>query len=129
MWRRRREIAERYTESFRGYRELSVPSVRPDRESAWHLYAIRLDPVKFPGGRDRFIEELRQRGVSTSVHFIPLYRHPYYRDTFGYDQQEFPVSEKIFERTVSLPLFPGMTDAEIRWVTESVAGVIGGAAA
>lgn len=125
MWRRRGEIAKRYTESFQEYREMSLPAVKPDRESAWHLYTIRLDPGRFSGGRDRFIEELKSRGVSTSVHFIPLYRHPYYRNTYGYDRKGFPVSEKIFERTVSLPLYPGMADEEIRWVTESVADVLG----
>jgi len=125
MWRRRSEIAKSYTESFQEYHEISLPAVKPDRESAWHLYTIRLDPGRFSGGRDRFIEELKSRGVSTSVHFIPLYRHPYYRNTYGYDRKDFPVSEKIFERTVSLPLYPGMADEEIRWVTESVADVLG----
>jgi perosamine synthetase len=72
-----------------------------------------------------FIEKLKTRGVSTSVHFIPLYRHPYYRNTFGFDAQEFPVSEKIFENIISLPLYPGMADEDIRWVAESVADVIG----
>ena len=99
--------------------------MKPDRKSAWHLYTLRLDPGLFSGGRDRFIEELKGRGVSTSVHFIPLYRHPYYRNTYGYDPGDFPISEKIFERTVSLPLYPGMADEEIAWVTRSVADVIG----
>jgi perosamine synthetase len=125
MWRRRGEIAKSYTESFQEYREISLPAVKPDRESAWHLYTIRLDPGRFAGGRDRFIEDLKSRGVSTSVHFIPLHRHPYYRNTYGYDRNDFPVSEKIFERTVSLPLYPGMGDEEVRWVTESVADVLG----
>ncbi len=125
MWRRRSEIAEIYTESFRGYQEISPPSVKPDRESAWHLYPISLNPEQFSGGRDIFIDRLKERGVSTSVHFIPLYRHPYYRNTFGFDAAEFPVSERIFASTISLPLYPGMADEEIRWVAESVAGVIG----
>src|SRR5512134_2650800 len=54
MWRRRSEIAKRYTESFQEYREMSLPAVKPDRESAWHLYTIRLDTGRFSGGRDRF---------------------------------------------------------------------------
>jgi len=125
MCKRRSEIAEKYTESFQEYHEISLPAVKPDRKSAWHLYTLRLDPGLFSGGRDRFIEELKGRGVSTSVHFIPLYRHPYYRNTYGYDPGDFPISEKIFERTVSLPLYPGMADEEIAWVTRSVADVIG----
>ncbi len=125
MWRRRSEIAEIYTEFFRGYQEIALPSVKPDRESAWHLYPIGLNSEQFAGGRDIFIERLKERGVSTSVHFIPLYRHPYYRNTFGFDAAEFPVSERIFASTISLPLYPGMADEEIRWVGESVADVIG----
>jgi perosamine synthetase len=125
MWRRRSEIAGIYTESLRGFQEILLPSVKPDRESAWHLYPIRLNPDQFACTRDIFIERLKERGVSTSVHFIPLYRHPYYRDTFGFDAAEFPVSEKIFAGTVSLPLYPGMTDEEIQWVAASVADVIG----
>jgi len=125
MWGRRSEIAARYTESLRGYQEISLPSVKPDRESAWHLYPIRLNPDQFTCGRDIFIERLKAREVSASVHFIPLYRHPYYRNTFTFDAAEFPVSEQIFAGTVSLPLYPGMTDEEIRWVAASVADVIG----
>jgi len=125
MWRRRSEIAAGYTESLRGYQEISLPSVKPDRESAWHLYPIRLNPGQFACGREIFIERLKDRGVSTSVHFIPLYRHPYYRDTFAFDAAEFPVSEQIFASTVSLPLYPGMADEEVRWVAASVAEVIG----
>jgi len=125
MWRRRSEIARIYTESLRGFQEILLPSVKPDRESAWHLYPIRLNPDQFACTRDIFIERLKERGVSTSVHFIPLYRHPYYRDTFGFDAAEFPVSERIFAGTVSLPLYPGMAEEEILWVAASVADVIG----
>ncbi|NJD57123.1 MAG: DegT/DnrJ/EryC1/StrS family aminotransferase [Nitrospirae bacterium] len=120
MWKRRREIAGRYTKALAACEAVSLPSVKPDRESAWHLYTVRLDPERVPGGRDLFIDELRNMGVSTSVHFIPLYRHPYYRTAYGYDRSAFPVSEKIFERTVSLPLYPGMTDGEADWVAQSV---------
>ncbi|HYQ47621.1 MAG TPA: DegT/DnrJ/EryC1/StrS family aminotransferase [Thermodesulfovibrionales bacterium] len=120
MWKRRKEIAGRYTNALGTCQAVSLPSVKPDRESAWHLYTIRLDPERAPGGRDLFIEELRKQGVSTSVHFIPLYGHPYYRTAYGYDRSAFPVSEKIFERTVSLPLYPGMTDEEADWVIQAV---------
>jgi len=56
------------------------------------------------------IEELRQRGIGTSVHFIPLHLHPYYQRRWGYRNGQFPVSEYYFERCISLPLYPRMTD-------------------
>jgi dTDP-4-amino-4,6-dideoxygalactose transaminase len=70
------------------------------------------------------MEELKERGIGTSVHFIPLYRHPYYRDTFGCTRQGFPVSESIYEQIVSLPIYPGMTDGDIERVADSVRSVV-----
>jgi len=124
MWKRREEIARKYTEAFHSMDAITVPCVRPDRESAWHLYVIKLNLGAVTVGRDRFIEDLKERGIVTSVHFIPLYRHPYYRDTFRYSAQGFPASERIYERIVSLPIYPGMTEGDIERVVESVRDVV-----
>jgi perosamine synthetase len=70
--------------------------------------------------RNSFIEKLREKGIETSVHFIPLHRHPYYRNTFGYDAKDFPNAEWVFERSISLPIYPGMTDEEIHYVIDSL---------
>ena len=99
------------------------PTVKPDRTSAWHLYVLSLDLAGLRITRGRFIEELKGRGVMTSVHFIPLYRHPYYRDTFGYRPEEFPVSEHVSERVVSLPIFPGMEELQVAAVIDSAGDV------
>jgi perosamine synthetase len=124
MRERRRRIAEKYTEAFRSIEEVHAPHVKSDRESAWHLYVVALDLDALTIDRNRFMEELRGVGTMTSVHFIPLYRHPYYRDTFQYSPLAFPVSERICDRIVSLPIYPGMTDEEILRVIESVGYVI-----
>ena len=124
MWKRRKEIAGKYTESFKSIHEITTPYVKPDRESAWHLYVIKLNLGKLNIDRNKFIEELKNRGICTSVHFIPMYRHPYYKDTFSYNSQEFLASERIYERIISLPIYPGMTDGNVEQVIDAVRDVI-----
>src|SRR5439155_304057 len=82
--RRRREIVARYTAAFAAEQSLEPPVVRAEVEPAWHLYVLRLRPEALRIGRDRFIEELTARNIGTSVHFIPVHLHPYYRDKYGY---------------------------------------------
>ncbi len=116
MYRRRKEIAQKYTEAFAPLEEIMTPAVKPGRETAWHLYVIQLNLDALALDRSGFMEELKSRGVSTSVHFIPLHRHPFYRDAFGYRAVDFPVAERYYERCISLPLYPGMTDEEVSYV-------------
>lgn len=123
MWEKRKEIAEKYAEAFRNSEFMETPKVKPDRVSAWHLYVIRLNLETLSIDRARFIEELKARGIGTSVHFIPLHKHPFYRDVFGCNPGDFPVAERLYERTVSLPLYPGMTGKEVDFVVESVSDV------
>jgi len=125
MWERRREIARRYTEAFSEVPSLlTPPETRRDRESAWHLYVIKLNTEALKIDRSAVMETLKDAGVSTSVHFIPLHRHPFYRDTFGLGAGDFPVSEKIFERIISLPIYPGMSDGETDFVIDTVVSTL-----
>jgi dTDP-4-amino-4,6-dideoxygalactose transaminase len=124
MWQRRWGIARRYGEALESVPGVEVPVVKDDRESSWHLYVIKLDVDALKIERNRFIEELKERGIMTSVHFIPLYRHPYYKQLCDCDPGEFPVSEYLYERFLSLPIYPGMTDREVEQVAESVGDVL-----
>lgn len=124
MWNRRKAIAERYTEAFNSLHEVNVPQVKKDRESAWHLYVIKLGLDALTIDRNRFIEELKGTGTMASVHFIPLYKHPFYREAFHYSPADYKVSERIFGEIISLPIYPGMTDAETGHVVDSVLHVI-----
>lgn len=123
MWEMRKKIAQKYTKTFEPLEEIITPYIKPDRETAWHLYVIKLNIETLKIDRNKFIEELKQRGVSTSVHFIPLHKHPFYRNTFGYSSKEFPVAEWIYERIISLPIYPGMTDENVETVIEAVEDV------
>ena len=102
----RRTLVARYRDALAGCDLLGLPPEAPGVESAWHLFVVRLDPDRLRIGRDRVIEELRARGIATSVHFIPLHRHPYYRRALGARAADFPGAEALFARCISLPLYP-----------------------
>jgi dTDP-4-amino-4,6-dideoxygalactose transaminase len=116
----RARIAARYDAAFSTLPELSRPARSDDSEHAWHLYVIRLDLERLTIDRARFIDALKQRHIGTSVHFIPLHLHPYYQRTLGADPAQFPVASAAYERIVSLPIFPTMTDDDVEDVVEAV---------
>ena len=121
---RRREIVRRYHEALGEFEELELPVERPDVEHSWHLYVIRLNLDRLLISRDRFIEELRMRNIGTSVHFIPVHVHRYYREKYGYSAEDFPVAYREYQRIVSLPLYPRMTDDDVERVIGAVAEVV-----
>lgn len=123
----RRAIAQRYSAAFASQPALQCPTVKAERESAWHLYILRLRTEAVTLDRNQFIEALKQRGVGTSVHFIPLHLHPFYRDRYGYRPGDLPNAEQQYARCVSLPLFPGMTDADVSYVIEAVSEIVASA--
>lgn len=123
--KRRREIVEAYTRAFAGEAAFELPTERPDVEHAWHLYVLRLNLENLSIDRDCFIEELRKRNVGASVHFIPIHLHSYYRKKYGYAEMDFPVAYSNYLRMLSLPLHPGLSDADVRCVTEAVLDVVG----
>jgi perosamine synthetase len=116
----RARIAERYSTAFSAERALQPPTVEADRESAWHLYVLRLNLEQLTIDRSEMIEKLKEQGIGTSVHFIPLHIHPFYRDTYGYREDQFPVATQQYQRYLSLPIFPGMTDDQTDFVIEMV---------
>ncbi len=123
MWQRRSLLAARYTEALSALDAYELPTSRPDVQHAWHLYVIRVRREELTIHRDRVIEELKQRGIGVSVHFIPLHLHPYYRDRWGYAPGDFPVAEDYFDRCISLPLYPGMTDEDQARVIDALAEI------
>ena len=122
--KRRREIVKAYNEAFKGQDALELPVERAEVTHAWHLYVLRLNLDVLTIGRDRFIEELKKRNIGTSVHFIPIHLHPYYRDKYGYKPKDFPVAYSNYLRILSLPLYPRMTDEDIADVIEAVLDII-----
>lgn len=125
MQRRRREIVRMYQEAFGEEEALQTPVERPDVESAWHLYVIRLNTEKLTITRDQFIDELANLNIGTSVHFIPIHTHPYYRNKYGYQANDFPVAYDNYRRMISLPLSPALSDADVAYVIEAVLDIVG----
>ena len=120
---RRREIVAQYQTAFADEDVFETPVERADVRHAWHLYVLRLRPEALTIGRDQFVQELTRRNIGTSVHFIPIHVHPYYRDTYGYAPSDLPVAVGNFERMLSLPLHPRLSDADVSDVVDAVLDV------
>jgi perosamine synthetase len=121
---RRRAIAGAYDGGLAGLPEIDLPARAADLEHAWHLYVIQVNPERLTIDRNQFIELLKQERIGTSVHFIPLHLHPYYREAFGYTPPDFPNAVAAFERIISLPIFPGMRQQDVQRVITSVRGIV-----
>lgn len=124
MWLRRQEIAARYNEVFGPLEALQIPSDRDDCQHAWHIYLIRLNPKQLQIDRVDFIKELKRLNIGTSVHFIPLHIHPYYRKTYGYLPSDFPIAFQQYSLAISLPIYSKMNDQDVDDVLNSVLKVV-----
>ena len=122
--RRRTELAGRYRELLAEVEELTLPRLQPDRIHSWHLYVIRLRLDRLKIDRAQFIAELHQRGVGTSVHWMPLHMHPYYRDTYGYAPEDLPTSCSLYPEILSLPLYPDMSEGDVGYVCNSIKDIV-----
>jgi len=120
MYKKRLYIANKYSKCLAGQNQMILPEIRPGIKTAWHLYVIKIKPEMLKINRDEFIRQLSALGVSASVHFIPLYRHLFYKKAYGYSPKDFPNCEWLYKRIISLPIYPGMQDKEIDYVTDSV---------
>ncbi len=120
FWAERRRVVASYRTALERIPGLELPTELPDRQHSWHLFSVKLDLDVWKQGRNVFIEMLKERGVATSVHWMPLHMHPYYRETYKLDPNEFPVAASLWPRLVSLPLYPSMTDDEVRVVAEAI---------
>jgi dTDP-4-amino-4,6-dideoxygalactose transaminase len=108
---RREQLAHRYDKALGGLPLVLPPRPEGGSTHAWHLYVVRLAPAA-RYGRDELINELSRRGIGTSVHFIPLHRQPYWRDTCALSPGRFPVAEASYHAMLTLPLYTKMTDAD-----------------
>jgi dTDP-4-amino-4,6-dideoxygalactose transaminase len=123
--KRRQMIARRYDEAFANL-PLKTPVVsNPEDRHAWHLYVIQLDLKRIHISRNEFIKEMAEKGVGTSVHFIPLHIHPYWRDRYGFTPTDFPVALDCYLRVVSLPIYSKMRDEDIEKVIKAVKDILG----
>ncbi|HEY7113807.1 MAG TPA: DegT/DnrJ/EryC1/StrS family aminotransferase [Thermoanaerobaculia bacterium] len=120
MRRERETIARRFRESLASVEEIELPADGPDRLHSWHLFPIRLRLERLGVDRNGFLDALKDAGVGCSVHWRPLHLHPYYEETFGWRPEDLPVATDVWERLISLPIFPGMRSEEMAHVVDTV---------
>lgn len=116
--KKRREIAEIYDKAFKGMAKIILPKGSGFSKSAWHLYPIQVK------NRKKVFDKLQKKGIGVQVHYMPLHLHPFYRDKFGYKKKDFPVAEEYYEKAISLPIFPKMTNKEIQYIINSVKKIV-----
>jgi UDP-4-amino-4,6-dideoxy-N-acetyl-beta-L-altrosamine transaminase len=121
--KRRRAIAANYAERFARIPEVEPLTMLPDRESAWHLYVVRLRLERLRAGRSEVFRALRAENIGVNVHYIPVPWHPYYRE-LGFRRGGWPVAESAYETLLSLPMFPAMTDADVADVADAMSKVV-----
>ena len=122
--RRRREVVARYEKGLGDLPAIQLPVERPEVESSWHLYVIRLNLSYLTIDRNAFIEELKTRNIGTSVHYLPVHMHPFYRDKYAYKPEDCPVAADAFSRMLSLPLHPGLSDQDVQDVVGAIRDII-----
>lgn len=124
MQRRRYEVVQQYNAAFSSIEELETPTERPNVQSAWHLYVLRLNLDRLTIDRNQFLDAMKKRNIGTSVHFIPIHLHPFYRNKHGWQPEDFPIAYREFQRIVSLPLHPGLTDEDVEDVIAAVKDIV-----
>jgi dTDP-4-amino-4,6-dideoxygalactose transaminase len=120
-------VAQRYIANLRGEENIILPAFNEENRQPWHLFMIRIRNESSPVQRDDVIRALGERGIGTSVHFIPLHYHTAYQKLGRWNNGDFPVAEKFFEGEISLPMYPGMTDAEVDDVCAALHEILGNA--
>lgn len=123
MQARRLVIAKRFQEEFSKIDALDPPFVPEYATHCWHLYVLRIRPELLTIDRDQFIVELNERNVGTSVHFIPTHTMTAYRK-LGWKPGDFPMAEKHFQRIISLPLYPSLTDEQTEYIIAAVRDIV-----
>ena len=122
--RRRREVVAAYAQGLGHLQAIQLPVERPEVESAWHLYVIRLNLTHLSIDRNAFIEELKARNIGSSVHYLPVHMHPFYRDKYSYKPEDCPVAADAFSRMLTLPLHPGLSKQDVQDVVDAVKDII-----
>jgi len=124
MQKRREEIAYMYNKSFGQIPQITIPTVKSYATHAWHLYPIQVNSDLLSINRNEFIEALKAENIGTSVHFIPLHLHPYYKEKYGFKGDDFPNAESLYKNEISLPIYPNMEDKDVEDVISAVKKII-----
>ena len=122
---KRREIASKYNEAFANIDFLIIPQLHSLVQHAYHLYPLQINFEKLAINKQEFFKEMKASGINLQVHYLPIYRQPFYQKNFGYKSGDYPVAEKFYDRAVSIPIYPSLTNAEVEKVVEKIIGFVG----
>jgi dTDP-4-amino-4,6-dideoxygalactose transaminase len=124
LHQQRTRWAKLYTQLLGDVDELILPRQQPDRIHSWHLFAVRLRLERLNIDRAQCIADLKERGIGTSVHWMPLHMHPYYRETYGYRPEDLPCAAALYPELISLPLYPDLTADDVNYVCDALKEII-----
>jgi dTDP-4-amino-4,6-dideoxygalactose transaminase len=124
--KRRREIVNRYNEAFGSIESIQIPVESRDCDSNFHLYVLLIDFEKIGIPRAQFMNELRGRGIQTQVHYIPVHTQPYFQNRFGTKWGDCPNAEEYYQKCLSIPLFPAMTESDVERVINEITQLVRG---
>lgn len=122
--KRRREVVAMYNKAFVGMKYLKTPTEPENVSSCFHLYATQIDFAALGKTRSQVMAELREKGIGTQVHYIPVPTQPFYKKTYGYKDGDYPKAENYYEKELSLPLYPGLSDNDVNSLIKAVKEVI-----
>jgi UDP-4-amino-4,6-dideoxy-N-acetyl-beta-L-altrosamine transaminase len=121
---RRRKIVNTYNEAFRSVPNITIPFEKENVDSCFHLYVLQFDFDKIGKTRKQVMEELRQKGIGTQVHYIPVNSQPYYVKKYGeYNAKDYPIAESYYNKCLSIPLYPKMTDDDVEYVIQAISSL------
>lgn len=120
---KRRQLVAKYNDMLSEIDGIIIPNEANFSNSSWHLYVIQLELEKLKVGRKAIFEALQSENIGVNVHYIPVYYHPYYQK-LGYKKGLCPMAEKVYERIITLPLFPRMNDKDVEDVVNAVEKVL-----
>jgi perosamine synthetase len=121
---RRKKYVEMYNEAFREVKQFTTPFQFKDSDSSWHLYIIKLDLDTLSVSRKEIFQALQAKNIGVNVHYIPVHLLPYYKE-MGHKNGDYPIAEDLYERIISLPLFPAMEEKDVQDVIDAVKETIG----
>ena len=117
---KRLEIVNRYNDGFKNITGIICPRIIKNDQHSWHLYIIKLKAVLWSISRDNLIKKMNNKGIGTSMHYIPIHMHSYYQKKYGYSNDDYPRAKILSESVISLPIYPALRDSEIDYIIESI---------
>jgi dTDP-4-amino-4,6-dideoxygalactose transaminase len=117
----RNKIASQYNQLFEEYDLISTPHTEKEITHGWHIYTVLLNETI---NRNQFFKSMRKMNIGVNLHYIPVYRHSYYTENFNFDKSDYPVTEDVFKRIITLPIFPAMTTENVNYVVSTISNLI-----